>query len=133
MQKILCAIAFVIASSMAFADAHLPRVYIISPTDGSTVDSPMSVVFGLEGFGVAPAGTVKEKTGHHHLIIDAPLPEMGQPIPANANYHHFGGGQTQTTIDLPPGQHTLQLLLGDHAHLPHEMPIYSEVVSITVR
>jgi hypothetical protein len=93
----------------------------------------VKVVFGLEGFGVAPAGTVKESTGHHHLIIDAPLPDMGQPIPANDNYRHFGGGQTQTTIDLPPGEHTLQLLLGDYAHLPHEKPIYSEVITINVR
>ena len=93
----------------------------------------MTVVFGLKGFGVAPAGTLKEKTGHHHLIIDAPLPDMNQPIPADENYRHFGGGQTQTTVELSPGQHTLQLLLGDHAHLPHATPIYSEVVTIQVR
>ena len=133
MLKNLIMSAVVMACSLAFADEHKPRVYIVSPTDGATVDSPVTVVFGLSGFGVAPAGTVRENTGHHHLVIDAPLPDMGQPIPANDNYRHFGGGQTQTTIELAPGQHTLQLLLGDHAHLPHTKPIYSEVVSITVR
>ena len=75
-------------------------VYIVSPADGATVSSPVTVVFGLKGMGVAPAGTEMEKTGHHHLIIDAPLPPAGQPVPADANHKHFGGGQTETTIEL---------------------------------
>jgi hypothetical protein len=133
MFRILMAAAFLMASSLSQSDAHQPRVYIVSPTDGAIVENPVTVVFGLSGFGVAPAGTVRENTGHHHLVIDAPLPDMGQPIPADDNYRHFGGGQTQTSIELAPGRHTLQLLLGDHAHLPHSEPIYSEVVSITVR
>jgi hypothetical protein len=133
MLKPLCTAAFLIASCLALADGPAPRAYIVSPADGATIESPVTVVFGLQGFGVAPAGTVKENTGHHHLIIDAPLPDMSQPIPANDNYRHFGGGQTQTTVDLPPGEHTLQLLLGDHAHLPHGQPVYSEVITITVR
>lgn len=120
-----------LASTLAFAGS-MPRAYIVSPQDGDTVSSPVTVVFGLEGFGVAPAGTVKDKTGHHHLIIDAPLPDLTQPIPANEQYIHFGGGQTQTTVDLSPGKHSLQLLLGNHAHVPHDTPIYSEVVNITV-
>jgi hypothetical protein len=115
------------------AEAVTPRAYIVSPKDGETLNSPVTVVFGLEGFGVAPAGTAQEKTGHHHLIIDAPLPDMTQPIPANDNYQHFGGGQTQVEVTLPPGKHTLQLLLGDHAHMPHNPPVFSEVVTINVR
>lgn len=117
----------------SFADGGSPAAYIVSPADGAVVESPLTVVFGLRDFGVAPAGTVNEKTGHHHLIIDAPLPDTSQPIPANDNYRHFGGGQTQASVDLPPGRHTLQLLLGDHAHRPHSPPIYSEVVTITVK
>jgi hypothetical protein len=108
-------------------------VYIVSPTDGATVSSPVTVVFGLKGMGVAPAGTEMEKTGHHHLIIDAPLPAMDDPIPADDNHKHFGGGQTETTIELPPGEHTLQLLLGDLNHVPHEPPVVSDRITITVK
>jgi hypothetical protein len=107
-------------------------VYIVSPADGATVSSPVTVVFGLKGMGVAPAGTEMEKTGHHHLIIDAPLPAMDDPIPADDNHKHFGGGQTETTIELPPGEHTLQLLLGDLNHVPHEPPVVSDRITITV-
>ena len=114
------------------AVAASPQVYIVSPENGAKVSSPITVVFGLKGLGVAPAGVVKEGTGHHHLIIDAPLPDLTKPIPADDNYRHFGGGQTQTMIELPPGTHTLQLLMGDHAHVPHVPPIYSDVVTITV-
>jgi hypothetical protein len=108
-------------------------VYIVSPADGATVSSPVTVVFGLKGMGVAPAGTEMEKTGHHHLIIDAPLPAMDDPIPADDNHKHFGGGQTETTIELPPGEHTLQLLLGDLNHVPHEPPVVSDRITITVK
>lgn len=114
-------------------EAATPRAYIVSPKDGEIVENPVTVVFGLEGFGVAPAGTVREKTGHHHLIIDAPLPDLSQPIPATENYQHFGGGQTQVEVNLSPGEHTLQLLLGDHAHIPHDPPVYSDVITIKVR
>lgn len=133
MFKPILTAALLAVSPLALSEADMPSAYIISPVDGATVDSPVVVVFGLKGFGVAPAGTVKEDTGHHHLIIDAPLPDLSQPIPANDNYRHFGGGQTQTSVDLAPGSHTLQILLGDHAHLPHKQPIYSEVINITVR
>ena len=107
-------------------------VYIVSPSDGATVSSPVTVVFGLKGMGVAPAGIEKEKTGHHHLIINADLPNMDEPIPADDNYRHFGGGQTEASIELAPGTHTLQLLLGDHNHIPHNPPVSSETITITV-
>lgn len=109
------------------------RAYIISPADGATVTSPVTVVFGLEGMGVAPAGTEKENTGHHHLIIDAPLPSMNAPVPADEHYRHYGGGQTQTTIELSQGAHTLQLLLGDLNHIPHFPPVISSRITINVR
>ena len=109
------------------------QVYIIAPQDGATVSSPVKVVFGLTGMGVAPAGTEKQKTGHHHLIIDADLPAMDEPVPADDNYRHFGGGQTETTIELAPGIHTLQLIMGDHNHIPHDPPVVSEKIAITVQ
>ncbi len=90
------------------------------------------MVFGLKGMGVAPAGTDKENTGHHHLIIDAPLPPLDEPIPADDHHVHFGGGQTETTIELAPGTHTLQLLLADQNHVPHEPPVVSDRITITV-
>ena len=83
--------------------------------------------------GVAPAGVEKEKTGHHHLIINAGLPELDFSIPADENYRHFGGGQTEAMIELPAGTHTLQLLLGDHNHIPHNPPVTSEKITITVK
>lgn len=108
------------------------RVYFITPADGATVKSPLTVRFGLTGMGVAPAGVEKEKTGHHHLIIDAPTPDGGLPLPADEHHVHFGGGQTETTIELPPGEHTLQLIVGDHLHVPHDPPITSPIITITV-
>jgi len=108
------------------------EVYIVTPEDGAEVQSPVTVVFGLTGMGVAPAGIDMEGTGHHHLIVNAPLPPMDQGIPADENYIHFGGGQTQTSVDLEPGEHTLQLLLGDKNHVPHDPPIASERITITV-
>jgi hypothetical protein len=112
------------------ADAKL---YIISPKDGEVVTSPVTVRFGLAGMGVAPAGVAIPNTGHHHLIIDAELPSMQLPIPNDERHKHFGGGQTETTIDLAPGTHTLQLVLADKDHVPHEPPLVSEKITITVR
>ncbi|MCH7600518.1 MAG: DUF4399 domain-containing protein [Myxococcales bacterium] len=105
---------------------------IISPKDGDMVTSPVIVKFGLAGMGVAPAGVDREKTGHHHLIIDAPLPNLEFAIPKDANHRHFGGGQTQVSLELEPGKHTLQLLLGDYRHIPHNPPLSSKVINITV-
>lgn len=107
--------------------------YFISPADGETVSGPVTVRFGLRGMGVAPAGTLAEGTGHHHLIVDAPLPPAGQPIPNDARHLHFGKGQTETTLTLAPGKHTLQLLVGDHSHVPHDPVVASEVITITVK
>ena len=133
MKRLLTALLVVFLTSGAFAaDPGKANAYIISPKAGETVSSPVTVVFGLTGFGVAPAGTMREGTGHHHLIIDAPLPDLTKSIPADANHVHFGGGQTEVTVDLAPGKHTLQLLLGNHAHVPHDPPIYSDVVTINV-
>ena len=107
------------------------EAYIISPKDGETVTSPVTVRFGLKGMGVAPAGTVRDNTGHHHLLIDRDAPDMGMPM--GKDVQHFGGGQTQTAVELSPGKHTLQLLLGDHAHVPHDPPVLSEKITITVK
>jgi Domain of unknown function (DUF4399) len=109
-------------------------VYIIEPADGATVTNPVRVVFGLKGMGVAPAGTDRPDTGHHHLLIDTGLPaDLNMPIPNDDQHRHFGGGQTETTLMLTPGRHTLQLLLGDNLHVPFDPPIASSVVTIEVQ
>jgi Domain of unknown function (DUF4399) len=110
------------------------RVYFLAPDDGATVTSPFTVRFGLHGMGVAPAGVTTPNTGHHHLLIDvdAPPPE-GLPLPNDANHRHFGAGQTETELTLAPGRHTLQLVLGDAAHIPHQPPVVSEKITITVQ
>lgn len=107
-------------------------VFIVSPQDGATVGSPLDVKFGISGINIAPAGTHDPDTGHHHLIIDAELPDPGLPVPTDAQHVHFGKGQTEATVELAPGRHTLQLVLGDGNHVPHEPPIVSQVVTITV-
>ncbi|MCW8907659.1 MAG: DUF4399 domain-containing protein [Sedimenticola sp.] len=107
-------------------------VYIISPVDGATVPATFTVHFGLRGMGVAPAGTEKANTGHHHLLVDGKaMPAMDQPL--GQETMHFGGGQTETELTLEPGQHTLQLILGDKGHVPHDPPVVSEIVTITVQ
>ena len=106
---------------------------IISPANGDTVTSPVTVKFGLAGMGVAPAGIEAKNTGHHHLIIDSPLPNVQFAIPKDSKHRHFGGGQTQVTLDLEPGTHTLQLLLGDYRHIPHAPAVVSEKITITVK
>jgi hypothetical protein len=109
------------------------KLYFVSPQDGAEVSSPVTVRFGLSGMGVAPAGVNLEKTGHHHLVIDADLPDLDKPIPGNDNYRHFGGGQTEVVLQLSPGQHTLQMLLGDFTHIPHDPPVVSDRITITVK
>lgn len=111
------------------------EVYFITPDDGETVSSPVTVRFGLDGMGVAPAGIDQDKTGHHHLLIDVDesnMPAMDRPLPTTDHVVHFGGGQTEVSIDLEPGEHTLQLLLGDHRHVPHDPAVKSEKITITV-
>lgn len=108
--------------------------YIIEPADGAVVSNPVTVLFGLEGMGIAPAGTEADNTGHHHLLInvDVATIDMDSPLPADDQHVHFGGGQTQVTAELPTGTHTLQLLLGDLNHIPHNPPVLSEPITITV-
>ena len=143
MKKFVAALAIML-SSQAFAgdtpSADGAMVYFINLSDGDSVEAPFVVNFGLSGMGVAPAGTEKENTGHHHIFInrpplgdgaaDAELMENG--VPTDDNHKHFGGGQTEVTLDLPAGTHTLQLVLGDEFHVPHNPPVVSEVITITV-
>lgn len=136
--KASIALAALIVSGMAVAgDSPAPRdayLYIGWPNDGEVIRSEnFKVWFGLRNMGVAPAGVDKPLTGHHHLIIDAPLPPMDEEIPSDHNHLHFGKGQTETRITLPPGTHTLQLLLGDQNHVPHNPPVMSEQITITVK
>ncbi len=143
MKRILLALALagLTATAMTAGASGLPitqapagaQVYIISPSDGATVGQEVTVRFGLEGMGVAPAGVGKEHTGHHHLLVDVAEPSAaGQPIPADAHHIHFGGGQTQTTLKLAPGTHTLQLELGDQNHVPFDPPLVSKKITIHV-
>ncbi len=120
----------IIFSINAVASAE---VFIISPKNGEKVSSPVEVIFGLKGMGIAPAGVNFPNSGHHHLLINLnELPDLKSGIPADANHLHFGKGQTQALIELDPGEHTLQLLLGDWMHVPHEVPVVSEKVKIFV-
>lgn len=119
-----------IAATKISTDA---RAFIISPAHGQVVSSPVTVIFGLSGAGVAPAGVDKKNTGHHHLIIDANTPNLKSAITKDDKHRHFGGGQTQTSIKLAPGKHTLQLVLGDKSHAPHSPPVVSKVIEITVK
>lgn len=109
------------------------ELYFVALEDGATVSSPVTVAFGLSGMGVAPVGVEHPNTGHHHLLLNVDeLPDMDMPIPADDRHIHFGGGQTEVQLDLEPGTHTLQLLLGDHYHIPHNPPVMSERISIVV-
>jgi len=110
------------------------KVYIIAPANGATVSSPFTVQFGLKGMGVAPAGVNQPNTGHHHLLVDVDqMPDMNAPLPNTEHIRHFGGGQTEVDLTLPAGKHTLQLLLADFAHIPHDKPLMSEKITITVK
>ena len=109
------------------------ELYFISPADGATLEGPVTVRFGLRGMGVAPAGVDTPATGHHHLLVDVDLPDLDQPIPADDHHRHFGGGQTEVSLELSPGTHTLQLLLGDRNHVPHDPPVVSERITVVVR
>jgi hypothetical protein len=121
------------SSAMPRTDSPVgARVFFITPLDGETVAPAFAVEFGIEGMSVVPAGNDAPDSGHHHLLIDADLPDLGLPIPADANHVHFGDGSTATERTLPPGQHTLQLLFADHLHIPHQPPVYSERITITV-
>ncbi|ABV93830.1 conserved hypothetical protein [Dinoroseobacter shibae DFL 12 = DSM 16493] len=140
---IAAGLAAALAGAAWAGDTPAPEgaaVYFVNLEDGATVSSPVTVVFGLEGMGVAPAGVENEATGHHHLLLNRPAlgegpdgaEELLYGIPADENHIHFGGGQTQVTLDLPPGEHTMQLVVGDMNHVPHDPPIMTEVITVTV-
>ena len=129
MSKFLVTLSLIFSISVAAS----AEVFIISPKDGEEVSSPVEVIFGLQGMGIAPAGIDFPNTGHHHLLIDLDqLPDLKSGIPADAQHLHFGKGQTQALIELDPGEHSLQLLLGDWMHVPHETPVVSEKIKILV-
>ena len=137
---IACALSLTLLGGLATAQAPKTKapdnatVYIQSPKDGETVTSPFTVRFGLKGIGVAPAGVTNPNTGHHHLLIDvSTMPDLNAALPVTDNIKHFGGGQTETELTLPPGKHTLQLVLGDALHIPHDKPIVSQKITITVK
>jgi Domain of unknown function (DUF4399) len=135
-----CAIALTLLTGLAIAQVTKSKapdnatVYFQTPKDGETVSSPFTVRFGLKGIGIAPAGVNQPNTGHHHLLIDvATPPDFNAALPVTDNVKHFGGGQTETELTLPPGKHTLQLVLGDYLHIPHDKPIVSQKITITVK
>ena len=144
MRHLLLAALLAAAPVIATAGTPSPegaRVYFVGLEDGATVSSPVTLRFGLSGMGVAPAEVERENTGHHHLLInraalgEGPFgaEEFQLALPSDENHRHFGAGQTEVTLDLPPGQHTLQLVLGDHGHVPHDPPVVSERITITVK
>ena len=133
---LVCGGAFALAASLSQAREPSPagaEVYIVSPKDGAKVKSPVTVVFGLKGMGIAPAGIKFDNTGHHHLVIDGDAPaDLSQPIPGNEKSVHFGKGQTETTLTLSPGKHTLQLVFADYLHTPHVPAVISKKITIVV-
>jgi len=138
MRLLTIALALLALPLAALAQERTPsppgaEVYIISPKDGAKLSNPVVVQFGLKSMGIAPAGMKAENTGHHHLLIDTNAPtNMAAPLPATENIRHFGKGQTETSLTLTPGKHTLQLLLADQNHIPHDPPVISKRITITV-
>jgi hypothetical protein len=130
----LFASSIAVAAEMSSPSPAGAEAYIISPSNGESVSSTFTVQFGLKGMGVAPAGTNIKNTGHHHLLVDtdASTLDLSKPLPKSDKVRHFGGGQTQAELSLEKGEHTLQLLLGDYLHIPHNKPVMSEKVTITV-
>jgi hypothetical protein len=130
--------ATLLIAAAAWGDERTPspagaEAYIVSPANGAKVNNPVTVRFGLKGMGVAPAGVKFDNTGHHHLLVDTDAPaDLSLPLPVTDKILHFGKGQTETTLTLPPGKHTLQLLLGDQNHIPHSPPVLSKKITITV-
>ncbi len=109
------------------------KAYIIAPNNGDTVKSPFVVQFGLSGMGIAPAGVDRPNTGHHHLLVDVDeLPSLTEPLQGSKQVLHYGAGQTETELSLTPGDHTLQLVLGNYSHIPHDKPVLSEKITVTV-
>ena len=128
-MKILLIISTFFAT---FSISANPKVYFINLEDGDRVESPFLIQFGLSGMGIAPAGTDRSNTGHHHLLINVDDIDLSKPIPSSSNHIHFGGGQTESLVDLMPGDYSMQLVLGDMTHTPHNPPIISQRINITV-
>ena len=139
MARLLALTIALLLSGPAFAADRTPAppaavVYFITPADGATISNPITVRFGLKGMGVAPAGVEKPNTGHHHLLIDTDVPaDLNVPLPTSDNVRHYGKGQTEATIELKPGKHTLQLVLGDDKHTPLNPNVISKKITITVK
>ena len=129
LMKILFIISTIFA---AFSINANPKVYFINLEDGDRVESPFLIQFGLSDMGIAPAGTDRANTGHHHLLINVNDIDLSKPIPSSSNHNHFGGGQTESLVDLMPGDYSIQLVLGDMTHTPHNPPIISQRINITV-
>jgi hypothetical protein len=139
MKSMTLIAALLLATVSTWAGERTPSApgaveYFVGLKDGARLSNPVTLHFGLKGMGVAPAGVKVENTGHHHLLIDTELPaDLSQPLPAVENkLIHFGKGQTEVTLTLPPGKHTLQLVLADAEHVPHEPPVVSKKITITV-
>ena len=129
----LMKILFIISTIFAtFSINANPKVYFINLEEGDRVESPFLIQFGLSGMGIAPAGTDRANTGHHHLLINVNDIDLSKPIPSSSNHIHFGGGQTESLVNLMPGDYSLQLVLGDMTHTPHNPPIISQRINITV-
>lgn len=135
--SLLVGLLFVAGQAGAAERKPMPdtaREYIIWPSDGQVITGgKFWIRMGLSGAGIAPAGVDVKNTGHHHLLIDVDLPPLDEPIPNDKNHLHFGKGQTEARIELPPGRHTLQLLLGDADHVPHQPALYSKKITVIVR
>jgi Domain of unknown function (DUF4399) len=137
-MRMLAIAALILAATVAGAQERTAapsgaEVYIISPKDGAKIKGPVVVLFGLKGMGIAPAGVKYDNTGHHHLLVDMDVPsDLSVPMPATDKLLHFGKGQTQTSLTLAPGKHTLQLVFADLNHVAFNPPLVSQKVTVTV-
>jgi hypothetical protein len=137
-MRTLIIAALILATSISFAQERTPspagaEVYIISPKDGAKVKGPVTVLLGLKGMGIAPAGVKFDNTGHHHLLVDMDVPaDLTVPMPATDTLLHYGKGQTQATLTLKPGKHTLQLVFADLNHIALNPPLISKKITIMV-
>lgn len=139
MNRLIPALTACALAAMALAQDRMPapaaaEVYFISPQNGAIVHGPVTVRFGLKGMGVAPAGVKFDNTGHHHLLIDTDISELNldAPLPVTDKILHFGKGQTEASLTLPAGKHTLELMFADYAHMPFNPPLHSQKITITV-
>src|ERR1700735_2387223 len=139
MKRTMIALGLSLLAAVAVADRSAPpagaEVYFIAPSNGAKVQGPVTVRFGLKGMGIAPAGIKFDNTGHHHLLVDTDLSDLklDAPLPASDKVLHFGKGQTETTVTLAPGKHTLELLFADYQHIPFDPALHSQKITITVK